>query len=168
MTTEVHDETEPTTPDGPSDAELITAVHSGDSDAYATRHDRHHHAAQRLARTLAKDHSEADDLVAESFTRVLAALQAHLADIPPSAGCAHPATAAQAAPTTAAAKPSEPAKPSAPKPSEPARHTWSARQPRPPRRVTAAEPAEPRAAQPIEPARPGRVARLTSGQAGQR
>ncbi len=75
MTTEVHDETEPTTPDGPSDAELITAVRSGDSDAYATLYDRHHHAARRLARTLARDQSEADDLVAESFTRVLAALQ---------------------------------------------------------------------------------------------
>ena len=75
MTTQLHGQAESTASDGPSDAELITAVRAGDSDAYATLYDRHQHAALRLARTLARDPSEADDLVAEAFTRILATLQ---------------------------------------------------------------------------------------------
>ncbi|MGH3716721.1 MAG: RNA polymerase sigma factor, partial [Micromonosporaceae bacterium] len=71
MTTEVDQPSEQLS-DGPSDAELITAVRAGDSQAYATLYARHATAATRLARTLARDSSEADDLVAEAFTRILA------------------------------------------------------------------------------------------------
>lgn len=55
------------------DAALISAVRSGDTAAYGTLFDRHRDAATRLARQLSP--SDADDLVAESFTRVLALLQ---------------------------------------------------------------------------------------------
>ena len=75
MTTEVDSQAGPVA-DGPSDAELITAVRAGDNDAYATLYTRHHHAALRLARTLARDPAEADDLVADAFTRILTNLQA--------------------------------------------------------------------------------------------
>jgi RNA polymerase sigma factor (sigma-70 family) len=55
------------------DAALISAVRSGDTAAYGILFDRHRDAATRLARQLSP--SDADDLVAESFTRVLALLQ---------------------------------------------------------------------------------------------
>jgi RNA polymerase sigma factor (sigma-70 family) len=57
-----------------SDAELITAVRSGDEFAYATLWSRHEHAARRLARQISNP-SNADDLVSESFLRVLRALK---------------------------------------------------------------------------------------------
>ena len=57
-----------------SDAELITAVRAGDLEAYGTLFERHSQAAHRLARQLVRS-TDSDDLVAESFTRVLATLQ---------------------------------------------------------------------------------------------
>jgi RNA polymerase sigma factor (sigma-70 family) len=60
---------------GPSDAELITAVRSGDQDAYGELFSRHSLAAGGLARQLARDTSEADDLVAEAFAKILQVLQ---------------------------------------------------------------------------------------------
>ncbi len=58
-----------------SDAQLIAAVRSGDTDAYGELFDRHREAARRLAAHLVPG-PDADDLVAESFTRVLTLLQA--------------------------------------------------------------------------------------------
>ncbi len=59
---------------GFSDAELITAVRAGDLEAYGALFERHSQAAHRLARQLVRS-TDSDDLVAESFTRVLATLQ---------------------------------------------------------------------------------------------
>lgn len=58
-----------------SDADLIAATRDGDTAAYGELYERHVHAAQRLARILAKDAAEADDLVSETFARLLAALR---------------------------------------------------------------------------------------------
>src|SRR3954447_14501137 len=58
-----------------SDAELIAAVRSGDTESYGQLFGRHRDAATRLARQLVPG-PDADDLVAESFIRVLAVLQA--------------------------------------------------------------------------------------------
>ncbi|RSM87913.1 hypothetical protein DMH04_09320 [Kibdelosporangium aridum] len=60
----------------PSDAELIEAVRGGTIEAYAQLYMRHVHAAQNLARQLAKSPVEADDLVADAFAKVLSALRA--------------------------------------------------------------------------------------------
>lgn len=60
--------------DAPSDADLIAAVRGGDNAAYGALFDRHREAANRLARQLVRG-PDADDLVAESFTRVLVTLQ---------------------------------------------------------------------------------------------
>ncbi len=60
--------------DGPADDALISAVRDGDVDAYAVLYLRHVAAARRLARQLASP-TEAEDLVAEAFSRVLAALR---------------------------------------------------------------------------------------------
>lgn len=57
-----------------SDAELISQVRAGDIDAYGTLYDRHRDAAQRLARELTTS-VEADDLVSESFAKVLPIIQ---------------------------------------------------------------------------------------------
>ena len=57
----------------PSDAELIAAVRSGDRDAYGVLWARHETAARNLARQIAKS-SDVDELVSESFYRVLRAL----------------------------------------------------------------------------------------------
>src|SRR5882757_1545944 len=57
----------------PSDAELITAVRAGDRDAYGVLWGRHETAARNLARQIAKA-SDVDELVSESFYRVLRAL----------------------------------------------------------------------------------------------
>jgi RNA polymerase sigma factor (sigma-70 family) len=57
-----------------SDAELITAVRSGDDTAFATLWSRHEVAARRLARQIGNP-SNADDLVSEAFLRVLRALK---------------------------------------------------------------------------------------------
>src|SRR4051794_6013632 len=59
----------------PSDAELIAAVRGGDSAAYGQLFERHQAAALRLARQLAGP-SDADDLVSDAFTKVLAVLSA--------------------------------------------------------------------------------------------
>ena len=56
---------------GPSDAELITAVRAGDTSAFGPLFDRHVGAARALARQLTRDPNEADDLVSESFAKVL-------------------------------------------------------------------------------------------------
>lgn len=56
------------------DAELISAVRDGDTAAYGLLFERHVDAARRLARQLVPP-ADADDLVAEAFTKVLAVLQ---------------------------------------------------------------------------------------------
>ena len=56
---------------GPSDAELITAVRSGDSAAFSPLYLRHVGAARALARQLTRDPNEAEDLVSEAFAKVL-------------------------------------------------------------------------------------------------
>lgn len=58
-----------------SDAQLIEAVRNGETEAYGELFDRHRAAAARLSAQLVPG-PDADDLVAESFTRVLALLQA--------------------------------------------------------------------------------------------
>ena len=60
---------------GRSDAELISAVRSGDNDAYAELYGRHHDAAMRMARQLVPG-PDADDLVAEAFLRVMSVVRA--------------------------------------------------------------------------------------------
>ena len=57
------------------DAELITAVRTGNTDAYGTLFERHRAAALRLGRQLLPG-TESEDLVSEAFTKVLAQLQA--------------------------------------------------------------------------------------------
>ncbi|HEV2088753.1 MAG TPA: sigma-70 family RNA polymerase sigma factor, partial [Cryptosporangiaceae bacterium] len=59
----------------PTDAKLIAAVRGGDTDAYALLYLRHSDAARRLARILARNSSDADDLVAEAFTKLLGVLK---------------------------------------------------------------------------------------------
>lgn len=63
------------TDDAPSDAALLDAVRDGDTGAFDVVYRRHVDAAQRLARVLTKNHSEADDLVSESFARLLTTLK---------------------------------------------------------------------------------------------
>jgi RNA polymerase sigma factor (sigma-70 family) len=60
--------------EAPSDAELISGVRGGDVAAYGQLFMRHKHAANRLARQLVRG-SDADDLVAEAFAKVLTVLQ---------------------------------------------------------------------------------------------
>lgn len=64
-------------PNAPDDEELITRCRAeGDPGvAFGHLYERHVDAARRLALRLARDPSGADDLVAESFTRVLSALR---------------------------------------------------------------------------------------------
>ena len=57
------------------DAELIIATRAGDTAAYGELYERHRVAATRLARILARDSAEADDLVSETFAKVLASLR---------------------------------------------------------------------------------------------
>jgi RNA polymerase sigma factor (sigma-70 family) len=59
---------------GATDADLISAVRRGDLDAYGRLFDRHREAALRMARQLVRG-PDADDLVAESFVRVMTILQ---------------------------------------------------------------------------------------------
>lgn len=61
--------------DVPSDAELIAEVRSGDSEAYGLLYRRHAPSAQALARQLTGSLAEADDLVAEAFTKLLIMLR---------------------------------------------------------------------------------------------
>ncbi len=60
--------------DAPGDAELISAVRGGETDAYGELYGRHVEAARRLARQLVAS-PDSDDLVSEAFARVLVALQ---------------------------------------------------------------------------------------------
>jgi RNA polymerase sigma factor (sigma-70 family) len=60
--------------DETSDAVLLLHTREGDGEAYGSLYLRHVAAARVLARQLARDPSEADELVAESFTRVLGML----------------------------------------------------------------------------------------------
>src|SRR5689334_10847027 len=62
--------------DGSPDAELIAGVRGGDEHAYDLLYRRHSESALRYARSLAKSTVDAEDVVAEAFARVLAALQA--------------------------------------------------------------------------------------------
>ncbi len=62
-------------PDETSDAVLLLRTREGDTEAFGSLYLRHVAAARVLARQLARDPSEADELVAESFTRVLGVLQ---------------------------------------------------------------------------------------------
>jgi RNA polymerase sigma factor (sigma-70 family) len=59
-----------------SDAHLLAAVRDGDSTAYGALYARHAGAAKRLAYTLVRCPADADDLVAETFAKVLAVLRA--------------------------------------------------------------------------------------------
>jgi RNA polymerase sigma factor (sigma-70 family) len=61
-------------PDASSDAELILQVRAGRADAYAQLYQRHVASARALARQLTGRTAEADDLVAEAFTKLLATL----------------------------------------------------------------------------------------------
>lgn len=58
-----------------SDAELIAAVRAGDAEAFGALYERHVDAARRLARSLASDGVDPDDLVSDAFAQVLAILQ---------------------------------------------------------------------------------------------
>jgi RNA polymerase sigma factor (sigma-70 family) len=62
-------------PDETSDAVLLLRTREGDTEAFGSLYLRHVAAARVLARQLARDPSEVDELVAESFTRVLGVLQ---------------------------------------------------------------------------------------------
>ncbi|KGM13176.1 hypothetical protein N869_11875, partial [Cellulomonas bogoriensis 69B4 = DSM 16987] len=58
-----------------SDAELVTAVRSGDSVAYGVLYERHVAAARAVARQYSGCAADADDAVADAFSRVLVAIQ---------------------------------------------------------------------------------------------
>src|ERR1043165_5507576 len=58
-----------------SDADLITATRGGDTTACGELYARHVGAANRLARILARDGAEADDLVSETFAKVLTTMR---------------------------------------------------------------------------------------------
>ncbi|GGJ93156.1 hypothetical protein GCM10010123_23770 [Pilimelia anulata] len=71
---------DPTPPPGragtPGDEDtLLAAVRAGDSRAYAQLYQRHAAAARRAAYGLTRDRTEAEDLVAEAFAKVLAAMR---------------------------------------------------------------------------------------------
>jgi RNA polymerase sigma factor (sigma-70 family) len=70
MTTEIADEAA-TPAAGPSDADLITAVRAGDTEAFGKLYSRHKDAARRLARSLVQNSTDVDDLVAETFAKML-------------------------------------------------------------------------------------------------
>src|SRR5829696_6017064 len=59
----------------PSDAELIAQVRAGNSEAYGLLYRRHAQSAQVLARRLTGSPAEADDVVAEAFTKLLVTLR---------------------------------------------------------------------------------------------
>jgi RNA polymerase sigma factor (sigma-70 family) len=60
--------------EAPGDAELISAVRGGDTDAYGVLFERHVEAARRLARQLVSA-GDVEDLVSEAFVKVLQVLQ---------------------------------------------------------------------------------------------
>jgi len=55
----------------PRDADLIAASRAGDAAAYDTLYRRHVAAAHSLARQLVRNRAEADDVVAETFAKIL-------------------------------------------------------------------------------------------------
>jgi RNA polymerase sigma factor (sigma-70 family) len=55
----------------PSDADLIAASRTGDAAAYDTLYRRHAAAARNLARQLVRGQAESDDVVAETFAKIL-------------------------------------------------------------------------------------------------
>ncbi|RZU50237.1 RNA polymerase sigma factor (sigma-70 family) [Krasilnikovia cinnamomea] len=63
-------------PGSDTDTDLLAAVRAGNADAYGTLYQRHSAATKQLAHTLAPNPADADDLVAETFTNVFAALRA--------------------------------------------------------------------------------------------
>src|SRR5579859_3326169 len=58
-----------------SDADLIVAARAGDAAAYGLLYERHSAAAYRLARQIMKAPADVDDVVAETFARVLYAMK---------------------------------------------------------------------------------------------
>jgi RNA polymerase sigma factor (sigma-70 family) len=62
--------------DSDPDTDLLAAVRAGDTAAYGTLYERHRAATRQLAYALARDPADADDLVAETFAKVLASLRA--------------------------------------------------------------------------------------------
>lgn len=65
----------PREPERSDEHELLDAVRAGDSRAFAQLYQRHAAAARRAALALAGDRTEAEDLVAEAFAKVLAAMR---------------------------------------------------------------------------------------------
>jgi RNA polymerase sigma factor (sigma-70 family) len=65
-----------TLPGSDTDADLLAAVRAGNTAAYGTLYERHSAAARQFAHGLARDPADADDLVAETFTKVFAMLRA--------------------------------------------------------------------------------------------
>ncbi len=65
--------TQPLSPEAlpPSDADLIAAGRTGDATAYDTLYRRHATAARSVARQLMRGQAEADDVVAETFAKIL-------------------------------------------------------------------------------------------------
>ena len=61
----------PAEPLPPGDADLIAASRAGDAGAYDTLYRRHVAAAHSLARQLVRNRAEADDVVAETFAKIL-------------------------------------------------------------------------------------------------
>jgi RNA polymerase sigma factor (sigma-70 family) len=65
-----------TIPVSATDTDLLAAVRAGDTAAYGTLYERHSAATRQLAHSLARNPADADDLVAETFVKVLATLRA--------------------------------------------------------------------------------------------
>jgi RNA polymerase sigma factor (sigma-70 family) len=65
-----------TIPGSETDTDLVAAVRAGDTAAYGTLYERHSAATRQLAHALTRDPADVDDLVAETFTKVLATLRA--------------------------------------------------------------------------------------------
>ncbi|HEY3870275.1 MAG TPA: sigma-70 family RNA polymerase sigma factor [Actinocrinis sp.] len=70
-----HARLEPEPVEGPSDRELIDRVRSGDTEAFDPLYRRHARSALLHARHFTRTEAGAQDLRAESFTRVLAAIR---------------------------------------------------------------------------------------------
>ncbi|MGC5165939.1 sigma-70 family RNA polymerase sigma factor [Luteimicrobium sp. DT211] len=66
---------DPGTPSTASDAELIAAVRAGDKHAYGELYERHGAAAATVARQYVSRPADADDVVSDSFAKVLSVLQ---------------------------------------------------------------------------------------------
>ena len=66
---------ESSSPPPSGDAELIGAIASGDTAAYATLQERHVAAARILARQRVRSPAEVEEVVTETFTRLHAQLR---------------------------------------------------------------------------------------------